>query len=276
MDGGRRRAIQGLFLLTLVTIFPAACGLRGREAPAEGSGRRAAAGGEVVVFAAASLADAFTELAPLFARAHGGARVTLNFAGSQQLRTQLAQGARADVFASADEPNMEEAVRAGLVEPPVPFARNRLVLVVPADNPAGIEGLGDLTRKHRLVLGVPEAPFGRYARQVLARAEGVYGPGFAQAVLANVVSQEATVRQSLAKVALGEADAGFCYRSDVTGAVASRVRVLEIPEELNVVVTYRVSAVKGAPHPDLARAWVAFLRSPAAREVLRRHGLEPF
>lgn len=231
-------------------------------------------GDEVIVFAAASLTEAFNDLAPVFSRAHGGARVTFNFAGSQQLRLQLAQGARADVFVSADEPNMDAAVRAGLVEAPVPVARNRLVLVVPRDNPAGVAGLGDLTGKLRLVMGVRDVPFGRYAHAVLRRAEAAYGPGFARRVLANVVSEEPTVKQALAKVALGEADAAFCYRTDVTAAVAPRVRVLEIPEAFDVAATYPAAVVRDAPHPDLARAWLAFLRSPEARDVLRRHGFE--
>lgn len=230
---------------------------------------------EVTVFAAASLTEALNELAPAFSRRHGGARVTLNFAGSQQLRTQLEQGARADVFISADEPNMDKAVKAGLVEAPRPFVRNRLVLIVPKDNKAGIRSLSDLARKNRLVLGLADVPAGKYARQVLTKAEAVEGSGFAQKVLANLVSEEPNVKQVAVKVALGEADAGFVYATDVTAVVAPNVQVIEIPAAFNTPVTYPLAVVKNAPHPDLARAFSEFLQTPSAQDVLKRYGFLP-
>lgn len=234
------------------------------------------AGKEVLVFAAASLTDPFQELAPAFSREHGGAKVTFNFAGSQQLRTQLTQGVQADVLVTADQTDLDRLVEEERLEAPAPFLRNRLVLIVPKTNPAGIRGLGDLTRKTRLVMGVADVPFGKYARQVLRNAEAAYGHGFYQRVMANVVSEEPSVKQSLAKVVLGEADAGFVYATDVTAAVSSRVQTVEVPEEFNVTAIYSMAVVKDAPHPTLARDWVMFMQRPETKEVLRRSGFIPW
>src|SRR6266540_2943795 len=176
------------------------------------------------VFAAASLAEAFEQIAREFERAHPEARVQLNLAGSQQLATQIEQGAAADVFASADRRWMDYLVERGRVagEPAV-FARNRLVVIVPRTKPARIGRLQDLARPGvKLVLGAEAVPVGKYSREVLqnlSRSEA-FDAAFARRVLANVVSEEENVKSVVGKVQLGEADAGLCYRSDVTRAVA--------------------------------------------------------
>ena len=229
------------------------------------------------VFAAASLADAFGEIAREFERAHPGTRVRLNLAGSQQLAAQLEQGAAADVFASADERWMTYARDHSLVtgEAQV-FAHNRLIAIVPRTNPARIARLQDLARPGvKLVLGADAVPVGHYAREVLNKLsrEPGFDPGFARRVLANLVSDEENVKSVVAKVQLGEADAGFCYRSDVSPATARFVRALAIPDSANVVATYPIAVTAGAAQAEAAREFIALVLSPAGQQVLARRGL---
>lgn len=218
-----------------------------------------------------------------FEAATPGVDVVLNLAGSQQLAVQLANGAPADLFASANEPQMQAAVQAGRVEEgaPQPFATNRLVIAVPADNPGAVFALADLaTPGLKLVLADEAVPAGEYARQLLRNAAGAseYGAGFADAVLANVVSYEENVRSVLNKVLLGEADAGIVYTSDLLPDRADRadeVATVPIPDAFNVVATYPVAVVSDAPNPELARAFLDLLLSPAGQAVLADFGFAP-
>ncbi len=166
------------------------------------------------MFAAASLREVFEALAADFEKARPGARVRLNLAGSQELRTQIEQGARADVFASADLKHMDSLEKQGLVEKPLVFARNEPVIVVPSGNPAGIRALIDLPRAKRLVVGAPEVPIGSYTVKIFEAAGHKHGADLRAKLEASVVSRELNVRQVLAKVTLGEADAGIVYRTD--------------------------------------------------------------
>lgn len=234
---------------------------------------------EITVYAAASLRDAFLELGPLLERDAVRTRVRYNFAGSQQLAMQLEQGASADVFASADRRWMNHLEERNLTAgSPTIFAHNRLVVIVPRANPGRIRGLEDLGRPGvKLVLGAEAVPVGRYAREMLRRLEG--RPGFpasyAVEVLANVVSQEENVKAVVAKVQLGEADAGFVYRSDVGPRLERELTVLEVPDAANVTASYAVVVLAGARDPAAARAFVDLLLGPEAGRVLSRHGLEP-
>ena len=236
----------------------------------------ATTGRELIVFAAASLSGPFDELAAVYRERRPDVTVRLSYAGSQQLASQLQLGAAADVFASADERWMDRVRRSGLLgEPPVVFARNRLVAVIPASNPGGIEVLEDLARSGlRLVLAAEAVPAGRYSREALRRL--ARRPGFPRdydrRVLANVVSEEENVKAVAAKVHLGEADAGLIYRSDVTPALASGLGVLEIPESANVVASYPVALLARGPAPREARAFVELLLGPEGRAALAKHG----
>lgn len=232
--------------------------------------------GELTIFTAASLTDAFKEMAAQIEQANPGTKLTFNFAGSPTLRTQLAQGARADVFASADEPNMYGAEKDGTIsgEPRV-FARNLLVVVIPADNRAGINTLQDLAKpKLKLVLTNKDVPVGNYARQALDKMsqDPAFGDDFARRVLANLVSEETNVKQVASKVQLGEADAGIVYSTDVTQAMRSAVRVIDIPPEFNVTAKYPIAVVKGARNESGARAFIEYVLSPAGQAILTRHG----
>ncbi len=231
------------------------------------------AAAQLTVFAASSLRDAFQDLGRSFEQQHPGTSLSFNFAGSQELRTQVEHGARADVLASADPRTLRALADAGLALQPQVFARNEPVIVVPAGNPAGIHSLADLPRARRLVVGAPEVPIGEYTVRILEAASRRYGPAFGAAVEARVASRELNVRQVLAKVALGEADAAIVYRTD---ALASRgaAEVISIPPQLNVVAEYPIAVLRGAPRPGLARAFVELVLSSAGQAVLARHGFQ--
>lgn len=219
-------------------------------------------GGEAVVFAAASLTEAFADLSRAFEDRHAGSSVLLSLAGSQQLARQILDGAPADLFASADRRQVDLVLEAGRVEgEPTIFARNRLVIVVERGNPLGIRELSDLARPGSVVvMAAEQVPAGRYARQALARARVVLEPR----------SVEADVRAVLAKVALGEADAGIVYASDVVGA-GDRVEAVAIPAEHSPVAEYWIARLDG-PGPQAARDFLALALSPDGREILARHG----
>ncbi|HWP28012.1 MAG TPA: molybdate ABC transporter substrate-binding protein, partial [Chloroflexota bacterium] len=254
-------------------------GLGAALALAGARGTGVAQGGEVYVFAAASLTDAFGELGGLFESQHPGSRVVFNFGPSSGLRTQIEQGARADVFASADQAQMDQARANGVIagEPRV-FARNVLVLVVPRDNPGRITSLEDLARPGlRLVATAPQVPIGAYTRQMLQRLsqDPAYGPDFADRVLANVRSEELDVRAVLAKIVLGEGDGGIVYATDITPQVAPEVHTIAIPEAFNVVATYPIALVQGARQPALGERFIALVLSDAGQAVLARYNFQP-
>jgi molybdate transport system substrate-binding protein len=233
----------------------------------------------LTVFAAASLTDAFGDLAHRFETAHPGVAVRLSFAGSQQLEAQLAQGARADVFASADTHWMDVARSDSLVDGEASlFAGNRLTVVLPSSNPARIDHLDQLARPGvKLVMCAATVPAGRYGRDLLTRLETLpaCGPGWSNRVLANVVSEEDNVRAVVGKVALGEADAGIVYRTDVTASVRRVTRTVSVPDSLNVTAVYPIAALKDAPAGELGHAFVAYVCSPEGQRVLAGYGFLP-
>ena len=257
-------------LLSVLMLFVLDTGLAMAAPPDAGR----ADGKALSVFTAASLRDVFTALGTTFEREHPGTKVQFNFAGSQELRTQLEQGAPADVFASADNKHMDAARKAGLVDAPTILTTNVPVIVVPADNPAKVASLKDLANVKRLVIGTPEVPIGTYTLQILEKAKAQYGADFPAKVQSRVASRELNVRQVLTKVTLGEADAGIVYRTDARSA-GDKVKVVEIPSELNVLAEYPIATVTKAPHPDLARAWVTLVTGPAGQAALKDAGFGP-
>ena len=214
----------------------------------------------ITVYAAASLRDAFPKI---------DAAPTYSFLGSNQLQAQIERGAPADVFASASPEYTRTLFRSHLVEAPVAFATNALVLAVPADNPAGIGAVADLRRRGsvKLIVGTPQVPVGAYTRVVLRRL-GLLS------VLAKVVSQEPDVKSIVAKLSLGEADAGFVYRTDVR-ASAGRLRAILIPARAQPNVRYEAAVVRSSNAKASARRWVARLRGARAQRVLRAAGFGP-
>lgn len=206
----------------------------------------------------------------LFEEAHPGTDVRVTFAGSQVLRLQIEEGAPADVFASADPLHAEALVRIGWMPEAIVFAHNELALIVPSDNPSGIESFADLPKAQRLVLGTAQVPVGRYARRAIREADALVRPGFEAEVLASVVSEEPNVRLARAKVELGEADAAIVY---VTDALSSDgVERIRVPAELGVRAEYLVGVVERPERSPLAGEWIDLLQSPAGRAVLERYG----
>ena len=244
------------------------------------SGEATTAQTSLTVFAAASLTDAFQTISTNFSTAHPGVEVVFNFAGSQQLAQQIGQGAPADLFASANASQMAVAIESGRVVSGTEqlFVRNRLVVVTPADNPAGIATLADLAKPGlQIVLATKEVPVGQYALDFLdkAEADGTLGAGYRDAVLANVVSYEENVRTVLAKVTLGEADAGIVYRSDVTPTAAEQVQRIDIPDNLNTIASYPIAPLSDSPHAALAQQFIDYLLSPAGQQILEDAGFMP-
>lgn len=222
------------------------------------------------VYAASSLTEAFREMEAAYEAADPGVDVALTLAGSQVLRLQIEQGARADVFASANPEHIDALVRAGLIDERRAFAANELVVVTPLGDPAGIERFEHLPKARRLVIGTPNVPVGIYAREALRRADALFGAGFADSVLARVVSEESNVRLIRAKVELGEADAAIVYGTDARAS--DRVRRVAIPAAANVRAEYHIGVGREASDPERARAFVAFVRSGDGRAILARHG----
>lgn len=231
---------------------------------------------ELVVFAAASLTDAYEAIADAFEAENPGVEILFNFGGSSALATQLVQGAPADVFASANTAQMTIAVEGGRIAQPVrTFAKNRLVLIVPADNPANIQSLGDLADPDvTLIVAAPEVPIRAYTDTMLERmaADPAYGEDYQSGVLANIVSEEPNVRQVSAKVALGEAEAGIVYLSDVTPDIVDDVLTFSIPDVFNTVATYPIAVVNDSQQPQLADRFVDFVLSDAGQDILVEWG----
>jgi molybdate transport system substrate-binding protein len=255
---GRPRPLRAApALIGAVLLFLFACAPREKK--------------EIAVFAAASLGDAFRAIADSFETEGSGGSVLLNFAASHTLATQILEGAGADVFVSADSAQMGRLVEAGLVDSPFIFARNRLVLLVPEGNPAGIRSMTDLEREGvRVVLAVRSAPIGAYTEKLLERL------GLAEAVSRNVVSYEESVSDVAGKVLLGEVDAGVVYATDAAAAARSGALSIEIPEAAGMRVACYGAILAATPRRAEADRFVRFLRAETAARVLAARGfLEP-
>ena len=244
--------------VTLVTAALVATGCGGQGEP--GGPTR------LVVFAAASLTEAFEALASDFEAAHPGVVVDLHLAGTPTLVFQLREGARAgsvaaDVVATADDASMRDLVEAGMVLRPVVFARNRLAIAVPPGNPAGVGEVADLGRPGlRVALADPAVPAGRYTEEVLARA----------GVEVHRPSREPSVKAVATRIELGEADAGVVYVTDVRAA-RGRLEAVAIPGA-GVVARYPIAVTAGTEQRQAAEAFVAFVRSASGQEVLAGAG----
>jgi molybdate transport system substrate-binding protein len=228
----------------------------------------------LTVFAAASLTDAFTEIGGVF-DAKNQTRTAFQFAGSQTLRTQLENGARADVYASANSAQFEPLVKSGLVVNGGVFTQNRLVVIVPKKGKGSVKTLADLAKPGvKLVVADKAVPVGAYTRAVFGALEnsGRFGTNYAARVLRNVVSEETNVRQVALKVKLGEADAGVVYTTDVTPDLASAVIEIAISTRYNVLASYFVGTLNTSSNPGVARAFVAFVRSNSGQAILEKWG----
>jgi molybdate transport system substrate-binding protein len=217
-------------------------------------------------------------MATAFQQANPNAKLTFNFGASSALATQLGQGANADVFASADTTQMDNARKSGAVTgQDKPFAGNRLVLITPKDNPAGINSVNDLASDGvKFVTAQPSVPIGAYTAQMLdkASADPSFGSDFKSKVMANTVSQEDNVRQVVSKVQLGEADAAIVYSTDATPQVRDQLNIIEVPDALQTLATYPIAVAKGN-NATGGEAFVAYVLSPDGQATLKKWGFLP-
>jgi molybdate transport system substrate-binding protein len=222
--------------------------------------------GEITVFAAASLTESFTAIAKQFEERYPDVSVKSNFDSSSNLAAQIQQGAPADVFASADEANLQKTVDSGdVTAKPAVFAENRLEIAVEKGNPKKVRGLTDLDRSGLVVVLCADAvPCGKYAGEAFANAGVNVSPA----------SKEENAKATLSKVSLGEADAGVVYVTDVKAAKGD-VTGVKIPDRQNVIAAYPIAAVKGSANSAAAKAWVRFVQSKTAQSTLRRFGFLP-
>lgn len=277
-----RNLIQALSVLILAILPLAGCqpqGTNPNNFPAKEASQRMISK-RLVIFAAASLSEAFTEIGSEFDNTHTGMKTIFNFAGSQQLAQQLAQGAPADVFASADKEQMEAAIRMNRVNPNdmQAFISNRLVVVLPVDNPAHLQNLKDLSRPGvKLVVAAEAVPVGLYSLEFFNNAsqDPAYGSDFKDKVVANIVSYEENVKAVLSKVILGEADAGIVYTSDITTASAAEVLTLAIPNRLNIMASYFIAPINDSHQEELGRQFLAFVVSREGQDILMKNGFNP-
>ncbi len=275
--------------LTVVSLLAAGCsGATGAASPAAGStaaasrpsagstspGASAEPAAHLTILAAASLVDALAAADSAYQAGHPGASFTVSTGSSAALRVQIEQGAPADVFLSADTANAQALVGEGLAAgSAVPFAGNKLTVVVPSANPARVRTPADLARPGvRIVAAGSQVPITKYADQVVANLahQPGYPVDFAARYAANVISHEDDVRAVLAKIELDEADAAIVYVTDA--ASSTHVRTIPIPDAANVPATYEGVVVKGSAHAGAAAAFLAWLAGPAGQAVLARFG----
>ena len=260
----RRRSSLGLALaVTLVLGLGASCGEdepKGSAASSSTTATTAASAGNLTVLAAASLSESFKELGTAFEAKHPGSKVTFSFDASSALATQANNGAPADVFASADQPNMKKVTDAGNATGPKVFAHNKLAIIVAKGNPKKVKSLADFT-KINFVLCAPEVPCGKYGLQALSKA----------GVTAKPKSLETNVKGVVTKVTSGEADAGIGYVTDARTTAATAEGV-EIPEAQNVIAEYPIAVLKQSANSNLAYAWLDFILGSEAQAVLAKYG----
>ena len=226
------------------------------------------------MFAAASLKKAFAEVQTAYEAANPGTTLTLSFDASSALRTQIEQGAPADVFASADMANPQKLVDGGFATGPVTsFAGNTLTVIVPAANPGGVATPADLARAGlKVVAAGDDVPITKYANQLIGNLAGEagYPADFAAKVRANIVSEEDNVAAVVAKIELGEGDAAIVYGTDARNS--TKVTPVAVPDGANVPATYGAVAVKASSNPEAAAAFVAWLAGPDGQAILAKHG----
>lgn len=232
----------------------------------------------LTVYAATSLTDAFEELAAAFLENRPDLDIVLNFASSSKLAAQLLAGAPADIFASANSSQMDLVVADGRISASTvqAFASNRLTLIAPADNPGEITGIEDLGSKRLLlVLAVTGTPIRDYTDAMFVSHNQDFGEDFAQRALMNLVSEESNVRQVVARIALGEADAGIVYQTDAMGEISDNVMQFPIADRHNQTASYPVAVLADSALPELSQAFIVFLRSDVGQAILGAFGFCP-
>ncbi len=261
-----RRQLSTVALLAAASALAlAGCGSSSGGAGATASASTSAAlSGEINVFAAASLTEAFGTIGKQFEAAHPGTTVTFNFGPSSGLATQITQGAPADVFASASAKNMDQVVTAKAADTPTTFVKNSMEIAVPPDNPAGVTKVEDLANpKVKVALCQAQVPCGTVAQQVFRNAGITVKP----------VTEEVDVKATLSKVELGEVDAGMVYITDVHSA-GDKVKGVEIADDVNASTNYPIATLTAGKNPALAKAFVDYVLSPDGLAALSAVGFQ--
>jgi molybdate transport system substrate-binding protein len=234
---------------------------------------------ELTVFCGAGLTGAFNEIGQLYENT-SGLSVNFNFDGIPALRAQIEQGAYADVIVSANLKHMDSLMAEGYIDNDTVkiFAGNKVAIIVPNDNPANITDLTDLAKPGvKILMGTKDLPAGDYTLQVLDKlaADSKYGPAYKEAVMANVVSEETTVNRIVSKVAMGEADAGFAFISDVSPQMVGKVTRIAVPDEYNAVGKFPLGMLKQSKHPKEAQSFIDLVMSEEGQAVLDKYGFIP-
>lgn len=233
----------------------------------------------LIVFCGAGLTGAFNEIGQLYEKT-SNVSVDFNFDGVPALRAQIEQGAYADVIVSANLKHMDALKSEGYIDNNTVeiFAGNKVAVIVPNDNPANIVNLTDLSKPGvKILMGTKDLPAGDYALQVLDRlaADSKYGQAYKDAVMANVVSEETTVNRIVSKVALGEADAGFAFISDVSPQMVGKVTRIVVPDEYNVVGKFPLGALLQSRYPEEAQSFIDLVMSEEGQAILDKYGFIP-
>jgi molybdate transport system substrate-binding protein len=266
--GGRKTMIKKHVFVALIAAIVLASSVGLAEEPKE-----------LIVFTAASLTGAFGEIGQMY-KNQTNIEVAFNFDGSQALRTQIENGAYADVFVSANKKQMNAVKNSGLMNNSsiIIFTKNKLSLIVPKENPAKISNLSDLAKPGlKIVIGTKDVPVGDYALQIISKLgnDSAYGPDYKTKVLANVISQETNVNYVVTKVALGEADVGFAYVSDVTEELASKVDKIDIPDEYNIIAEYPLGILLESKYPAESQEFMNLVMSDEGKAALEKYGFAP-
>jgi molybdate transport system substrate-binding protein len=272
-----KHILRVLFVLVAMCMLLAACGSSGSSSSNTPTPTPSPTAAPVTlnVFGAASLKAAFGEIKTKFEAANPNVTVTYNFNGSNTLAQQITSGAPADVFASADTKNMTKV--SSLVNTPQTFAKNTVVVIIPANNPGNIKSLHDLANKGvKIAVANSSVPVGNYTLEVLNKMgqSSEYGSAYESAVKANFVTQETSVTGVVQKVELGEVDAGYVYVSDAFSA-GSKVSSITIPDQYNVIANYPIATVKASTHLSTAESFVAYVLSPDGQAILAQYHFLP-
>jgi molybdate transport system substrate-binding protein len=260
-----RRSFRGRIggLVALIAVAATMVGCGGSSSPPDG--------GTLRVLAASSLKEVFPKLAEAFSAANDGAEVEFSFAGSDELATQIREGAKADVYAAASAKYPAALAAEGEVDVPVPFTTNTLVLATPA-GATSVPDLASLGRPGvKLVVGAAGVPVGDYTRKVLSALDASLGASWSADVMKNVVSEEQSVKGIVAKLQSGDADAGFVYVTDVRAA-GDALAQIPIPADASPTATYPIAVVSRSDEKELAQRWIDFVRSAAGQTILADAG----
>ncbi len=233
---------------------------------------------DLTVFCAAGLSGAFNDLGQLY-KNESNVGIAFNFDGAQVLRTQIENGAYADVFVSGSNKHMNALKAEGFMDNSTVFelARSWQAIIVPKDNPAGIENLSDLAKPGiKIVMGSKDLPINEVTMQILNKTanDTAFGPDFKQKVLSNVISQETNINFIVAKVALGEADAAFAHKSEVSSEYAAKVAFIDIPEKYNVKSEFTIGVLSESEQPEQAKKFLEMVKSDKGKEILANNGYE--